>query len=211
MGRLVTQLGRVVPSDVLDAQAQAATIVDAARRTAQQVVGDAHAAADAIRAEARRDGEAAGHAAAEEAFTTLLVGARADAERVRRAALSSARALAVRMAEKIVGQVVSLDEAALIAIAGQAMDAVRARTGTVVLRVHPDDLAAMHAARPALVAHVSAAVDLRLIADASVGRNGCVVETPVGRVDGRLDTQLAALERAVFGDRPTSTDGTRDA
>jgi len=37
------------------------------------------------------------------------------------------------------------------------------------------------------------------VADASVGRNGCVVETPVGRLDARLQTQLDALERALRG------------
>jgi flagellar biosynthesis/type III secretory pathway protein FliH len=35
------------------------------------------------------------------------------------------------------------------------------------------------------------------MADEAVGRYGCVIETPHGRVDARLETQLAALERAL--------------
>jgi hypothetical protein len=37
------------------------------------------------------------------------------------------------------------------------------------------------------------------VADEAVGRAGCVIETAVGRVDARLETQLAALERALTG------------
>jgi flagellar biosynthesis/type III secretory pathway protein FliH len=92
-----------------------------------------------------------------------------------------------------------MDPAALANIAVEALAAARARSGLVLLRVHPDDLTAINAARPALAARIAAAVELRAIADPAVGRGGCVVETPAGRLDARLETQLAALEQAVFG------------
>jgi len=37
------------------------------------------------------------------------------------------------------------------------------------------------------------------VADPAIGRHGCVVETVVGRLDARLDTQLDALEKALRG------------
>jgi flagellar biosynthesis/type III secretory pathway protein FliH len=43
------------------------------------------------------------------------------------------------------------------------------------------------------------AADVRVAADESVERHGCVVETPVGRLDASLQTQLDALERALRG------------
>ncbi|MES1204688.1 MAG: FliH/SctL family protein [Pseudomonadota bacterium] len=204
MGRVVKRFGRVEPAEVLDARAQAAAILRAA-----------HAEADALRAEARRAGEAAGRAEAQVASTSLMVGARADAERVRAAALPSARALAVRMAERIVGRALALDDATMVDIAAAALAAARAREGSIRLRVHPDDHAALAGARAALMARVPAAVDLELVVDPAVGRAGCVVETPSGKLDARLETQLAALERAAFGggggpaaiDRGTVRDG----
>jgi flagellar biosynthesis/type III secretory pathway protein FliH len=141
------------------------------------------------------------------AFTTMLVAARAEADRVRAAALPSARTLAVRMAEKIIGHAVSLDPSVLVDIAGKALAAARARAGVVLLRVHPEDHAALEAARPRLMARLGVANELRLVADPDVGRHGCVVETPAGRLDARLDTQLAALERAAFGDDLATRDG----
>ena len=57
-------------------------------------------------------------------------------------------------------------------------------------------LPAVEARRAALEAGAPAAA-LVLVSDESVGRHGCVIETPRGRVDARLETQLAALERAL--------------
>lgn len=131
--------------------------------------------------------------------TLLLVSARAEAESERVAAKDAALVLARKMAEKIVGRAVELDPSVMGEIAGQALAACRARGGTVVLRVHPDDLAAVEQTRPNWSRRIASAADVRVVADASVGRDGCVVETPVGRLDARLQTQLDALERALRG------------
>jgi len=201
MGHLVQRFGRVVPAPVVDADAEARALVDQARRQAEALVADARAEAQQLHADARRAGEAEGRALAEAAFTTLLIEARAEADRVRRAALPAAQTIAVRMAEKIVGRVIALDATAMADIARQALEAARARAGAVSLRVHPDDWAAIETARPALAARLAKAVELRVIPDAAVGRHGCVVESAAGRLDARLETQLAALERAAFGGR----------
>jgi flagellar biosynthesis/type III secretory pathway protein FliH len=131
--------------------------------------------------------------------TELLVSARAVAEADRAAAKDAALTLARKMAEKIVGRAVELDPTVMGEIAGQALAACRARGGAVVLRVHPDDLAAVEQTRPNWSQRIASAANVRVVADDSVGRQGCVVETPVGRLDARLQTQLDALERAVRG------------
>ena len=131
--------------------------------------------------------------------TELLVAARAAAEAERAAAKDGALLLARKMAEKIVGRAVELDLSVMGEIAGQALAASRARGGSVVLRVHPDDLAAVEQTRPNWSQRLASAADVRVVADDSVGRHGCVVETPVGRLDARLQTQLDALERALRG------------
>lgn len=131
--------------------------------------------------------------------TALLVAARAAAEAERAAAKDAALVLARKMAEKIVGRAVDLDPAIMGEIAGQALAASRARGGAVVLRVHPDDHVAIEQTRAQWLQRIASVAGVRVVADASVGRDGCVVETPVGRLDARLQTQLDALERAVRG------------
>jgi flagellar assembly protein FliH len=84
-------------------------------------------------------------------------------------------------------------------IAARALVAVMPSNASVVLRVHPEDLALLEGTRQAWLAEVGTKADVKLVADSTVGRYGCVVETPVGRIDARLETQLDALERALRG------------
>jgi flagellar biosynthesis/type III secretory pathway protein FliH len=105
------------------------------------------------------------------------------------------------MAERIVGRAVDLGPEVMADIAGAALETCRASGGVVNLRLHPDDLAAASARRDALAARAPGASALAFVADEAVGRYGCVVETAHGRVDARLESQLAALEGALLGGR----------
>ena len=192
MGRVVKSVGRIVPAGVVTAKVSAAAILDAAS-----------ARAEALREQARGEGFEAGRAAADALYTERVAAAAVEVGRLRAQAepiaLKLAAAIAARMAERIVGHAVDVDPAAMAAIAARALGESRARAGIVKLRVHPDDLAALERdpARAQLRSRLGAAVELRVISDAAVGRYGCVVETPSARVDARLATQLAALEKVL--------------
>jgi flagellar assembly protein FliH len=142
------------------------------------------------------DGEPPKATASEEA-AALLAAARAEANRELATAKDAAVVLARRMAERIVGCAVELDESLMRKIAAQALAAVKPSKEAVTLRVHPDDLAALEAARRQWLGELAAQADVRLVADDGVGRYGCVVETAVGWLDARLQTQLDALEAAL--------------
>jgi flagellar biosynthesis/type III secretory pathway protein FliH len=114
-------------------------------------------------------------------------------------AKAAAVVLARKMAEKIVGHAVAVDAAVLRDIVASALAAVKPSSASLALRVHPDDLAALAAARPAWLRELGVQAEVALVADPAVGRAGCIVETPGGRIDARLDTQLDALERALRG------------
>jgi flagellar biosynthesis/type III secretory pathway protein FliH len=189
MGHVVKGFGHVVPGVVMDARAEAAAIVDVARREA-----------DALRARAEREGRDEGRARAAAELAGLLIAGRAEVEAMRAHLEPAALALATKMAEKIVGRAVDLAPATMAAIAAEAVAACRTRGGGVLLRVHPDDLASALAARSTLDAGLEGDGTLELVADESVGRYGCIVDTALGRVDARLDTQLAALRRALASD-----------
>ncbi len=181
---------------------QAAAILAAANARAAALVREGEEA----RAEARQQGYADGRDAAAAELTETLAAAARQAARVRvqaePAAMRLAGRLAAKMAEKIVGRAVDVEPDALTAIAAQALAASRARAGLVKLRVNPDDRAALERddARRVLLARFEGAVELEIVDDAAIGRGGCVVETATARLDARLETQIAALERAVAGE-----------
>jgi len=194
VGRVVK--GHVVPKLTLDARAEAAALVARARAEAETLRAEAVAAREAARREGFETGRADGLAEA----AVALAAARAEAARIIDAAEPVALAVAAKMAEKIVGRAVALAPETMAEIAGEALAACRPGAGSVRVRVHPDDLPAVEARRAALAGRAPAAA-LELVADDAVGRHGCVIETPQGRVDARLETQLAALERALTGGR----------
>jgi flagellar biosynthesis/type III secretory pathway protein FliH len=154
---------------------------------------------EAALADARREGFAAGHADAVARAAGLLADAEAEADRALEGAGDAALALASKMAERIVGRAVVLDPGVMAEIVAEALSACRPGEAAVRIRVHPDDLTAVEGRREWLASR-AAGVRIVLAADPTVGRFGCVIDTARGRIDGRLEAQIAALEGAVRGD-----------
>jgi type III secretion protein L len=194
VGRIVKGHGHVVAKVALDARAEAEALLAAARAEAERI----RAAAEHERAEAQRQGREAGRADGLAELAALAAAARAAEEKRQEEARPVAVTLATKMAERIVGRAVDLAPEVMADIADAALASCRVRGGEVKLRLHPDDLAAASARREALAARAPA---IAFVADETVGRYGCVVETAHGRVDARLDVQLAALEGALL-ERP---------
>lgn len=192
--------GRFVPGALFDAQAEAHRIRSEARAEREQARSDARDEREATRRAAVEQGRAEGRDAAAAEVLELLVAARREAATLRASAsdevVAVATKLAVKMAEKIVGAAVEADPAHLARMAHAALTTSRVRAGRVVLRIHPDDHSAL-APRLATLSAALPAAHVEVVKDETVGRHGCVVDTPSGRVDARLHTQLAALERAL--------------
>jgi flagellar assembly protein FliH len=197
MGRLVKGKGYVIPKVVLSARDQAAQVIAAANAEADFLNARAIEAAEEERKRGFAEGLAAGREDAMAQMTELLVAARQEAEELRTATRDGAISLARRMAERIVGRALELHPSLIVDIANQALIASRARSGPVVLRVHPDDLKVLETERPRLGVRLPSAVDLKLVADDKVARGGCVIETAIARLDAQLGRQLDALERAL--------------
>jgi len=182
VSRIVKEGGaRVIDGPVYDAKTEAS-----------RIVAEAHAEAERIREQARDEGRAAGRAEVGE----LLARARRAVDRRIAAAEAEMRTLAVRIAERIVRRQLELAPEIVVDVARAALDEVRGRHD-LVMRVHPDDVAVLEQARPGLLARLSVSAHILIRADAAVGRGGCVLESEVGTVDARLETQLAAIERAL--------------
>lgn len=197
MGRLIKGEGYLVPKVVLTARQRAAEILTGAALEVEKAHAQAEAAAEQAHREAYALGLREGRAAGAAEVTEILTRARQDADELRAASRDAAIPLARRMAERIVGRALELHPSLIADIALQALAASRARSGPVVLRVNPDDLAALDKERPRLAAKLPTAVDLRFVPDATISRGGCVVETSIAKLDAQLGKQLDALERAL--------------
>jgi flagellar biosynthesis/type III secretory pathway protein FliH len=183
-----------------DVQVQADDIVVRAEARAAALIADAEARVEAVRSEASAagfaQGYAEGHAAsllAMQPSVDLIQAASAEGQLLRGALLDGAEqqtvALALAVARRIVG-------AAADQYAGLAAEVVRGAlrsAGTKVLRIQ---------ANAAEVGAIEAALidlgrDVPVQSNAAVDVGGCIIDVENGRVDLRLDVQLASIERAL--------------
>lgn len=83
-------------------------------------------------------------------------------------------------------------------VAEQALDALLLSARHIVVRVHPDD----HALIAGHSAEAIAARGARLVADASIARGGCRVESDIGLVDATIDERWRRAVAALGSDLP---------
>jgi len=100
--------------------------------------------------------------------------------------------LAIAVARQIVGRELNSDEEAVKRVIGKALDEM-GRSGRVVARVSPEDAPILREAIKQDQWTAPPLVELEIVADASVSRGGCVLESDYGQVDATIETQVAEL------------------
>jgi flagellar assembly protein FliH len=178
-------------------------LLEAARREAALLVEAAREEAAVIREAARRqglaEGAAEGCAPLEEAAGRWIAAA-AELSGFKSRLYEEARVqvveLSLALVGKILGPLAEADAEAVAKVAGHALQLLSDRE-VVTLRVNPEDLHDLLETKPRLLQTVDGIKKLTVLEDPSVGRGGCLVETPTAEVDARLDAQLEELARAL--------------
>lgn len=183
---------RRIEAAEFDAAERARAIVADAEARARGILEAAEAERDRIRAEAAEQGRRDGLARA----GAVLAAAAAARDRRLASAEREIAALALDVARKVLGRELARDPSAVADLAAQAIAVARDRR-EVTLRVNPADAEAIRAAAGRLAAALTRAAGLDIREDPAVERGGAVVETEAGRIDARVETQLAALARAL--------------
>lgn len=167
---------RRIPAAVLDAKAEAAKIVEQARAAAAGVAADA--------AKEAREKETA-RVAAE------LVALRVTEEAKAAREIDRTIAIATLLAERIVGEALAADPARIGALAVEALKETRGARKVRIEAAREDvpELQRILAALGEGIASVEPSDEL--------GRGSLVVHTELGRVDARLQPQLARLAEAL--------------
>ncbi len=178
-GAAAAARARRIAREVLEARDEAARILEEARKQADAVVTSAAAAAAAE----AREKEVARLAAG---FLALR------AEESRRAERDVDRVieLSVLLAERLVGEALRVEPSRIAELAASAIHEARGAR-RVRIDAAPEDVAALEQALGAIgqVADVQP--------DSTLRRGSLVVHTDLGRVDARLEPQLARLAEAL--------------
>ncbi|HTX52940.1 MAG TPA: FliH/SctL family protein [Candidatus Baltobacteraceae bacterium] len=192
-----------LPLDAAAAERRAREILDRAEQEARHLMDGAQQKAAALLDAARREGALQGHAdalAAGQAAVADAVGILgAAAERVRRLEAEGVVgrervviAMALALAERILGAAIAEDSARMLPVVQAALAALPP-AGPVTLRVHPV-VADVVAAQPQ-IATPELTRALSIIPDATLPPGGCVAEGGATTVDAGLAVQLAEADR----------------
>jgi type III secretion protein L len=178
----------VINADVYQAQQSAHSIVEAARKQAAEIIEAAHRETERITSEAR---EAARQEGLALAAGQLLRAKIAHRELVARAERDIV-ALALEVAEKIIGKDLERDPSLVAEICATAIDNVRA-SNQVVVRVNPKDAPLFRELRDRVMERAGRVKEIRFKEDSDVAPSGCIIETDGGVIDAQLATQLEVL------------------
>ncbi|MCL2777703.1 MAG: FliH/SctL family protein [Polyangiaceae bacterium] len=179
--------GRRIPKLVVDAHDQASKIVGDATAKATAIVEEAKARAVRIGADSAKE-------AREKEIAKLaaeMLAFRAAEETHREREIDRTIEVAVVLAERLVGQTLQCEPERIALLAAEALRETRGAR-QVRMEANPADVPALSAALATLgtvVADVVPNVDL--------GRGSLVVQTELGRIDGRLEPQLSRLAEAL--------------
>lgn len=183
---------KVLPHGVFEAKEKAHEIVDAARAEARTIAEEAARQAEALRETARREGAEEGLAR----WNQAVVEAGEARDRLLRDSERELARLAVRVAEKIIGERLRAEPDTIVSIVAQALKSVRLER-SLTIQVNPKHVEEVRARLERLHAVVGASREIQIVANAAVAPGGCVVESELGSIDAQLETQLNCLEKAL--------------
>jgi type III secretion protein L len=184
---------RVITSRVVDSLEAAGVDVEEAHREAAQILEEARVEAKAIREEAFEQGLADG---LEEALE-CVARARKEYDEVLASAQDDMLEMAFRLARRIVGRAIEIDPGLTRQMVSEVLRHARGKR-EIVISVAPADLAELESGARQFSEQVDG-VAVHFEADASLERGSCVIQTESGRIDGRIQSQLETLQRALVG------------
>ena len=181
--------GRRLAREVVDAHRQADALVLRAKERAHDVLAKAHADADAVSATAAREAERAEQAKVAAAWLALRQReeARADHD------LDRSIALAVALAERLIGAALEVDPAKIASLARQALSHTRGARRAVI-EAHALDAEALRA-HLSTVGLDPAGIDVR--ENSELARGELCLHTDLGTLDAKLKPQLERLAAAL--------------
>jgi type III secretion protein L len=196
----VLNASKVVKNQIVAARAEAERILEEAAEFADATRREAIEETASLRDEAYREGM-------EKALTEFeqnLLEAAEIRERVWRETEKDLLRLAVRLAEKIIGRELKTDKKTVTDIVAAALQNARQQEKLTV-RVNPADLSLIEEERERFLPSGRAQF-IDFVADPRVASGGCLIESEVGTIDARLETQLRVLKRALLAQSEGGTE-----
>jgi type III secretion protein L len=187
---------KVLKREVYEATREARDLISQAQEKARQIVDEAERARDRIREEARRDGQAQGLAE----WNDILVRMRRDAQELATNWEENMLHLSVQIARKIIGEELRQHPETILSIVREVLKTTRAGK-RLILQVNESE-AEFVRSQVAPLKQFLGGGEIEVVASMSVEPGGCIIDSELGIIDARLETQLKCLEEALVRHNP---------
>ena len=102
--------------------------------------------------------------------------------------------LALSCAEKIINREISLDETVIVDTVNEVLREGQIQ-GETTLLLNREDFDLIDVLKPEILADFPNLTNLKIEVSETVGRGGCILESPMGRIDASLRSKFEELER----------------
>ncbi len=187
------------------AQEEAARCLAAAQEEAARCLAAARKEAAALKEEAAKqgflEGEEAGKRQGLQQLDTAIRSLQQAAEELThlrgellRCAEEDIVTLAFHIARVIIRQEILLNRDVILSTVQRALESLVDREN-ILIRVHPDDLERVMAAKKELFESLKGIKTLSFQGDEMIDRGGCIIESEFGEIDARIMEQIAEVEK----------------
>lgn len=107
--------------------------------------------------------------------------------------------LAFFLANRILKHEAAVNPNTVLEQVRKALDKFQGVSG-VTVKIHPDDQQALEGSESLLSSKEHGILGLQVVADSTIQRGGCLVETNTGRVDAQLSSQLSELVAKLYAE-----------
>ena len=193
-----------VTAPIEDAESETEEILVAARAEANRLIAEAQSGMAQLEREASERGEQEARARMTDELNAAVADLRDQlahslTELEQLYSLMATRTehdlvkLALEVARKVIHREVTIDPEISLTLVRVAIARLHPRASATV-RLHPEDFSYVDAR----LETSAAGCRIEIIADTTVGRGGCIVQSEHGDIDARIEQQFATIERGFF-------------
>jgi type III secretion protein L len=183
---------KVLKREVYEATLEARDVVALAQEKAKQILEEAERQREQITEQARQEGIARGLAE----WNEILVRTSQRAEALSRDWEEKMLRLSIKVAEKIIGKQLNLHGDTIVEIVREVLKTSRPGK-RLTIQVNEQEADEVRHQVASLKELLGADSEIAVLASSSVAPGGCMVESELGIIDARLETQLKCLENAL--------------
>jgi len=181
---------QVLKGNVVEALDSADKIIQEARVKAASILEEARRNSEDMLNKAQEEGYEKGLAELNETILTFKQQYREILNNAEKDLLQ----LSLKVAERIIGRALDLEPALLLEIIHNALQSIKYQR-EIRIRVNPEHVPYLKENKMQLYAMLGESKEIEIVEDPLVKGDGCIIDTEIGTIDARLETQLRVVEK----------------